>query len=307
MRTVLALLVLLAAPTVFAQQLPGGIVPAPTFSAFVEDPGRAFLPGNVEAVAVVVNYDPGETGRPAPAPTPERPENTQPTRITFAVKQQPSWVGSVVFDPPEVLVNLSIDPATGTSSSHSERVLALLNISPSAPALVRESFIITANAEPNGNIGGATAESPDIKLRVTTVGKLNVSAEPLTVLPGGRWTSVPFTVRNEGNSEIVAKLNVTVRPENSQVKFTDTLQLARNESKIVEVRVRVPWTNAELGTLVLEAAPIVDGEEGEVAEAEVEVRGTSAVPGVGLPLALLSLSALALSYRRAWSASRIHP
>lgn len=293
MRTSAAPLVLLAlaalTPLAGAQL---GLV-QPTLSVFVEDPGRAFTPGALEPLTIVVSYNPSQQGRPTPQPTADRPENSQPTRITLSVKAQPTWVANVTFDPPEILVAMGIE---NTSSSFVHRALAHLGVAPDAPALQREAFIVTATAEPNGNIQGATEDSPELKLRAIMVGKLNVSGEPERVIPGGRWASVPFTVRNEGNSAVVAKVNVTVRPENSQVEFRDTLELARGESKLVEVRVRTPWTNAELGTLELEAAPIVDGEAVNPARFEVALRGQSAVPGLaaGPLLALL----LAIAMRR---------
>ena len=291
MRTLPLLLVALALVPLAQAQLPG-----PTqlnLAVFTEDPGRAFTPGVEEPVVVKVNYQPGNGGRPAPAPTVERPEDTQPTRITLEVKQHPTWVTSVRIEPPELLLRI---PVQNVSATQRAEAIAYLMVAPDAPALQRESFVVTATAEPNGSIPGGTAESADLKLRATTVGLLNVTAEPMAIVPGGRWTVVPFQVRNDGNSEIVAKVNVTVRPENSQVEFVDTLQLARNETKTVEVRVRTPWTNAELGTLELEAVPIVDGEEQNSARAEVQVRGQSAVPGA--PIALVLLAVLLAVRRR---------
>lgn len=283
-RGILAPLALLAlvASTALAQ----APVVEPQLSVFVEDPGRAFTPGAAESVTIVVNYNPTQTGRPAPQPTAERPENTAPTRVTLAVKSQPTWVSAVAFEPPELLIAMGIE---NTSTSFVQRATARLTVAPDAPALQREDFIVTATAEPNGNIQGASADSPELKVRALVVGKLNVTSEPMLVLPGGRWVDVPFTVRNDGNSDIVAKVNVTVRPENSQVEFRDTLELELGETKIVDVRVRTPWTNAELGTLELEATPIVDGEEVNPARFEVAVRGTSAVPGAPLPSVLVAL------------------
>lgn len=285
------LLALLVLPTSVAQS-PGSA----SLTVFTEDPGRAFTPGALEPVTVVVTYSPGQLGRPTPAPTPDRPENTTPTRITFTAKQQPSWVSEVSFDPPEVFIDVPYHNAT--VASYSRRVNAILRVVPDAPALERESFVVTASAESNGNIPAMTADSAELKLRATVVGILNVSAPESVVLPGGRWTTIVYTVRNEGNSEIVAKLNVTVRPENSQVEFPDTLQLARGETREVEVRVRTPWTAAEFGSLELEATPIVDAEGGTPARREVQVRGESAVPaGALLPLAALAMVAL-LARRR---------
>lgn len=278
MRALMLVLAMLLAPSVLAQTvppLPGAT--APQLSVFVEEPGgTGMLPGTTVTLTLRVTYNPGQSGRPAPAPSAERPEDTTPTRITIAVKAQPTWVDNVTFDPPVLYANFS---ASQVQPAHHLVALAYVNISPFAPANEREPFVVTLTAEPNGNIPGQTAESgADFFLRARIVGKLNVTAEPTLVVAGGRWTTVPFAVRNEGNSPIVAKVNVTVRPENSQVEFLDTLQLAHNETKVVDVRMRVPWTNAEFGTLELEAVPIVDGEEGEIARAEIAVRGESAVP-----------------------------
>ena len=287
MRLAPLLLLALLAPTA-AAQLPL-VTPTP-FGVFAEDPGRAFVPGSVEDVTIVVNYGPGQGGRPMPAPTLERPENTTPTRITLAVKTLPSWITGVTFEPEVILVVMGIENVNRSSFTY--RSIAHLNVSPDAPALERESFVVTATAEPNGNIQGASSESPELKLRATTVGIVNVTAEPVLVTPGGRWIDVPFTVRNDGNSPIVAKLNVTVRPENSQVRFPETLELARGEERVVIVEMRTPWTNAEFGTLELEAVPIVDGEEGNAARAEIAVTGESAVPLGPAIAAALAVAAL---------------
>lgn len=288
----LVLVALLLAPTALGQL---AVVPA-TLTVFIEDPGRAFIPGTNETVSVVVNYAPGQGGRPAPAPTAERPEDTEPTRITFAPKDVPSWITQVTFDPPEILVYMGLN-RTGQGTLGG-RTQAILTVSPDAPALERELFTVTATAQPNGNIAGATSDSSELKFRATTIGKLNITSEPTAIIPGGRWTTIPFYVRNEGNSDIVAKINVTTRPENSQVEFTNTLELKRNETRTIEVRLRTPWTGAEFGTLELEAAPIVDSEEGTAARAEVSVLGESAVP---LPTLgpILALAAVALLARRA--------
>jgi len=278
----LLLAAVLLAPSALAQgQIP--VLEPPQFSAFLSEPGGfGFMPGEPAFMELTITYTPPRGGRGTPAPTAERPENVEPTRITLAVKTQPAWFDNVTFDPPEVFAPMGLDRVS-SASSHLVHVIA--NVSPFAPANERAVFQVTATAEPNGNVPGATAETTDdFRPRARVVGKLNVTAEPSLVLPGGRWNAVPFTVRNEGNSPIVAKINVTVRPENSQVSFSETLQLAHNETKVVDVRMRVPWTNAEFGTLELEAVPIVDGEEGEPARAEISVRGESAVP---FPSALL--------------------
>ena len=276
----LALLALAVVPTGAAQSQASLVV-------FIEDPGGAFAPGSIQPVPVQVTYAPGTFGRPTPSPTQDRPENTTPTRITFTAKQQPSWVTEVTFDPPEVFIDIPVHNVT--VASYARRVNAMLRIAPDAPALEREPLVVTASAEANGNIPAMSQDSSEVRFRVGIVVKLNVTGPDTAVLPGGRWTDVLYTVRNEGNSEIVAKLNVTVRPENSQVEFPETVQLARGASQDVEVRIRTPWTNAEFGSLELEATPIVDSEPGTPARKEVQVRGESAVPfpAVGLLLALL--------------------
>lgn len=287
----LVLLAILLAPTALGQL---AVIPV-TLTVFIEDPGRAFIPGANESVTVVVNYAPAQGGRPAPAPSADRPEDTMPTRVTFTPKSTPSWITSVTFDPPEVLIYMGVNRSGGSQGGRTQAILA---IAPDAPALERELFTVTATAEPNGNIVGATSESGELKFRATTIGKLNVTAEPVAIIPGGRWTTIPFTIRNEGNSEIVAKVNVTTRPENSQVEFPTTLQLKRDEIRTIEVRLRTPWTGAEFGTLELQAAPILDGEEGPASRAEVDIRGESAVPATGVPALLAGLAALALLARR---------
>ena len=288
MRRLALILVLLAAPPALAQVE----IVEPQLGVFASDPGRAFVPGTAERVEVVVTYGPGERGmgRQTPAPTPERPEDVRPTRIVLTATTTPSWITNVTFLPSELFVKLQ--PENGTRGV-TITVPALLNVSPDAPALLREDFAVTATAEPNGNMAGAAATSAPLKLRATTLGVLNVTAQPMAVIPGGRWTVIEFAVRNDGNSDIVAKLNVTVRPENSQVSFRprdadvppgrtlDTLTIPRGETRMVEVRLRTPWTNAEFGPLELEATPIVEGEEGTPARAEVEVRGQSAAPAPG--------------------------
>ena len=268
----------------------------PQLSVFASDPGRAFIPGTAEAIDVVVTFGPTNTGRPTPAPTADRPEDSAPTHITLSVKAKPDWIDNVAFDPPELLIQMRLE--NGTGSTYSRTAQAILNVSPTAPALIREDIVIVATAAPNGNMQGKTAESPPLKLRATTIGKLNLTAEPTMIIPGGRWTEVPFTIRNDGNSDILAKVNVTVRPENSQVEFAPRLELKRGESATVNVRVRTPWTNAEFGTLGLEAIPIVDGEDGKSAQAEIEVRGESAVPTGGAGVTLALLASLALLARR---------
>lgn len=289
-----ALVALLAAPSALGQF---GLVPS-SLGVSASDPGGGgLMPGAITQVGVAVNYDVPRQGRPAPAPTFERPEGTAPTRITLAANAVPSWVTNVTFDPPEFYVY--VDVGNATTTSYRRTSIAHLNLSPDAPAQQREPFIVTATAEPNGNIAGATADSPELRLYARVVGVANVSGPERVVLPGGRWSSVEFNVRNDGNAPILMKINVTVRPENSQVEFEDTLQLDANASTMVPVRVRTPWNAAEFGTLELEATPIVDGEAATPSRATVDVLGESAVPGVpvwGL-LALLALAGFQRQHR----------
>lgn len=287
----LLLLVLLAAPLAAAQ---AGVVPS-NLSVSVEDPGRALVPGANESIGLLLNYRPGAGAQPQPAPTVDRPENTTPTRIALSATQLPSWVASATFEPAVLEVPMGPDAAQGRN--YALRATMILVLAPDAPALEREDVVVGAVAEPNGNIAGANAESAPVKLRATTVGKLNVTTEPARVIPGGRWVTIPFTVVNQGNSDIVAKVNVTTRPENSEIQFPETLNLKRGESAVVEVRVRTPWTAAEFGTLELEAVPLVDGEEGEPARGVVEVVGTSAVPAPAAAWLVLLVVGAALARR----------
>lgn len=278
----LALLVLLLLPPAHAQT---GVVP-PQLAVAVEDPGRAFPPGGEGAVNVLVNYNPGSGAMPAPSPS-EQYNFTEPTRITFSVKQLPSWVVSARFEPEELVLEVPV-PATRTLSRY---VQLVLNVSADAPALQREDVVVVAEAHPNGNIAGRSAESPPIKLRPAAVSLVNVTAESVDlVVPGGRWVSVPYLVRNDGNGPVNVTLNVTLRPEDSQVEFEPQISLARNETRVVEVRLRLPWTYGAPGTLTLEAVPLTDNDDGRPATADVEVNGQSAVPAP--PLGLLAVLAV---------------
>lgn len=294
MRTlVLALLLvapLLAASPAHAQV---GVVDA-TLALAVEDPGRAFEPGSNASVVVLVNYAvrPGA----APAPDPAAPNQTASTRIALAVKQLPSWGANATIDPAELLIELP--PQATAGNNYARRVTVTFLVLPDAPALQREDIVVEGTAAPNGNIKEARGESAPVKLRAAVVGQLNVTAEPVVVIPGGRWATVPFTVRNDGNSEVPVRLNVTTRPENSQIEFPTEIRLAPGASAVVEVRVRTPWTNAEIGELELEALPLLEDEDGEPSSSIVAVTGTSAVPGASTPLVVAALAAACLAARR---------
>lgn len=290
----LALVGLLLVPAALAQ-LPSP-TPTPQLTVSASDPGGGgLLPGATTDVPVIVNYNPTPTGRPAPAPTPDRPEDTAPTRITFSMKSVPAWIDNVTFEPSEVFID--IGPEQATTTSHRREVVAHVNVSADAPAEQREPFVVLATAEPNGNILGTTAESAELRLYSRVVGLANVTGPASVTLPGGRWSTVEFSVRNDGNAPLLMKINVTVRPENSQVTFDDTLQLDAGASALVPVEVRTPWTNAEFGVLELEATPIVAGEPATPARAEVAVVGESAVPLPG-PVWLVAIMVAAALRRK---------
>lgn len=305
---------LLVAPGALAQ-LPVSPLPPPQLTVTANDPGGGgLLPGALTEILVVVNYNPGQSGRPAPAPTAERPEATQPTRITLNASAVPSWVTNVSFDPPELLIYVGVENSS-QGTSHRREVIARVNLSADAPAEQREPFVVTASAEPNGNIAGVTAQSQELRLYPRAVGAANVTGAERLVIPGGRWVVVEYTVRNDGNSPIVMRLNVTVRPENSIVSFfpqgmrscedersIESMQLESGAAGIVEVCVRTPWTAAEFGALELEATPIVDGEAATPARWSTDIVGESAVPQAGgLPLALAIALAAAV-----WAAFQQH-
>lgn len=271
----LALVPLALAPGALAQ-VPGGGVVQSQVTVAVEDPGRALQPGKFETVNVLVNYfwSPGAVPGPGPEPAGEQ-NQTQKTRVTLAVKQMPSWVANATFPNGDVL-QVEVQ---GPASSNAPNVVPLvLGIAPDAPALQREDVVVTATAEPNGNIAGSSGESPPVKLRGAIVARVNVTSGESQIVPGGRWTVMPFTVRNEGNTELKVKLNVTARPQDSQVEYPQSVTIPRNESVLVEVRLRVPWTYSIGGIVELEAVPLVDDEDGKPARSEIEVLGQSAVP-----------------------------
>lgn len=291
-RLLVALLLLLPLASFAQAQAP--VVPA-TLIVTVEDPGRALQPGGESPVNVIVNYRPGQGAHPAPDP--DEPQLVNKTRITLEPKTLPSWAVGARIEPAEFWVD--IPPQGAAGGTFNLRTTMFVNLSADAPALQREEVVVVGRAEPNGNIQGAQAESQPIKLRPAVVGLLNVtSADPLVVIPGGRWSVVPFSVRNDGNSNLTARLNVTLRPENSQVEFPETVTLAPGESTTVEVRVRTPWTNAEAGDLELQALPLLDDESGKASAASVQVSGQSAVPAAPAGVALLTWLALAGARRR---------
>lgn len=292
---VLALLLvapLLAASSAHAQ--------APVVDALlglaVEDPGRAFEPGSNASVTVLVNYAVRPGAQPAPDPSQERYNYTSPTRVVLAIKQLPSWGMNATIEPAELLIE--VPPQAGVGGNYARRATVTFVVASDAPALQREEIVVEGVAAANGNIKEARGESAPVKLRAAVVGLLNVTAEPFVVVPGGRWTTVPFTVRNDGNYALPVQLNVTTRPENSQVEFPREIRLEPGASEVVEVRVRTPWTNAEVGELQLEAVPLLEDEDGRPSSMVVDVTGTSAVPGPSTPVLLAALVAACLVARR---------
>lgn len=297
MRRLAALFLLgaLLAPASLAQvEIPGG--PSPSLSVAVEDPGRSIAPGKTDALVILINYNVPLGGHPAPGSDPTSTTNdTRPTRISLEVKTMPSWIDNVSFEPPIVEIHM---PAGAAAGSQSARAVAIIHAKSDAPALHREEFIVTARAEPNGNIPGKTSESPPINLRATFVAKVNVTAPESSIVPGGRWHDMPFTITNLGNAETKVKLNVTARPQDSQVEYPLSVTLPLGGSQEVVVRLRVPWTYGERGIVELEATPLTDQDEGKPTKRAIEVHGQSAVPTVQLPLMLAGLVALALLRRQ---------
>ncbi|MFA5862439.1 MAG: hypothetical protein WDA16_12165 [Candidatus Thermoplasmatota archaeon] len=268
-------------------------VPA-TLSVAIEDPGHALAPGKFEVLDILLNYAVSTGGQPAPDPN-DQNNLSQPTRVTFEVKSVPFWVANVTFDPP--MVNITI-PFPSPSDSYQAHAKAILGIARDAPALVKKEFVITATATSNGNIASAKSDSPTINIKPAFVARVNVTAPASMIVPGGRWTELPFTIKNMGNGEQKVKLNVTARPQDSQVEYPQSITIPLNGTQVVNVRIRLPWTYGELGTLDFQATPLVDGDEGKPAHAAIDVNGQSAVPAVGLPLVAFAVGALALLRRR---------
>ena len=285
---VLLLLVPLVAASVPAAQAQQG--PTAQVALTVVDPAQAFLPGSEATLDVYGRYI---VRNAAGEPLPDLEGNGQrQTRIAFSVKQMPSWVVSATVEPPTLLVD---PPVPGASNGQSPfgGVVVRLNVSPDAPALQREDIIVEAVAEANGAIPEARGESPSIKLRAAEVALANVTGpESPHVIDGGRWNTVTFTVRNDGNKDTKFLLNVTVRPEFSEVEFPQEIELAVGESQPVDVRVRTPWTERETGTLQFEATPLMEDDEGPSSSYALDVVGESAVPSAP-PLLLVALALLA--------------
>lgn len=295
MRTLVLALLLLAPLLAATAEAQVGLV-ATSVQVSIQDPGRALVPGRNETVPVTLNYIWQPGARPAPASN--GTVYPEPTRVTFTVLQVPSWVIEAHVYPAELLVELPTN--IGLNGNRAVDGISLnLTLDPNAPALQREEVVIEATAAPNGNMAGSTGQSPAIKLRADIVAVLNVTAEaPDVVVKGGRWNTVDFTVRNEGNYDLVAKLNLTLKPENAETRFPTEVTIKRGESVVVPVEIRTPWTEAELGTLELEATPVLEDDDGDSVTASVEIQGTSAVPGPGLAPLLVCLAVLAWRARR---------
>lgn len=261
-------------------------VPA-TLGVAIEDPGHPLAPGKLEALDIIVNYAVPPGGQPAPNPS-DQENLSQPTHITFEPKSVPSWVMNVTFDPP--MLNISVQPGGGSQSGHAK---VILGIAPDAPALDKKEFVITAKAANNGNIAPAKGESPSINIKPAFVAKVNVTGPSEMIVPGGRWAEVPFTVRNLGNGELKVKLNVTARPQDSQVEYPQSITIPVNGSQLVLVRLRIPWTYGELGSLDLQATPLLDGDEGKPSRASMDVNGQSAVPVPDAAALLVAVGLLA--------------
>jgi hypothetical protein len=290
-----AVLVLLASVPARAQ----GAGPHATLGLALDDPAHPMAPGKNETLALLVTYAVSQAvGTPAPDPANPDPDAfTNKTHITFSAKQTPSWVDNVTFDPPDVYVQ----PALQGGNSPATHVRVVLRIDPRATALQKESIVVTAHADKNGAIPDATSESPAINLKPAFVTKVNVTAPASVIVPGGRWTDMPFTLRNLANGEETVKLNVTARPQNSQVEYPLSVVLPRDGSQVVAVKLRVPWTGAESGAVELEAtplSPVADDPPGKPAHADIEVMGQSAVPGAGAGALVSVLGAAALLLRR---------
>lgn len=274
-----------------------------TLAINIVDPARALQPGATEVLIlspVVYRVPQSAAGEPDPTNT----QNfTRPTRITFSVVEKPDWVLDAQVVPSELLV-IPPNQFDGRTSVELLGLVVLLNVSPDAGAQSRQSLVVEGTAEQNGQIPARTQRSSEMPLRVALVADLEVTS-PLAspfVLKGGEWTKVPFEVRNLGNDDLTVVLNVTLKPELSEVRLPKELQVVipRNGTHLVEIEIRTPWTERERGTLELEATPLLEASEGKAERHALEVEGASAAPGPGLlPVALL-LAGLAVAYRRRW-------
>lgn len=267
--------------------------PTATLSLTLDDPARALEPGLEAELELYTRYTVSQAiGEPDPGVV-EAGNGARPTRITFTVVQLPSWATEASVEPSEVFVY----PPLGVGGQvNAPMVMVRVNVSPDAPALQREVIMVEAVAEENGAIPEARGRSPDIKIRAAEVANANVTSlvESPYVLEGGGWTTVPFQVRNDGNKDTTFILNVTVRPEMSEVEFPKEIALAVDQAATIEVRIRMPWTEREAGSLTFEATPLMEDDEGPSSSATVDVVGESAMPvGAAVPLVALLVAFLA--------------
>jgi hypothetical protein len=275
-----------------------------TLSVAVDDPGHALVPGKNETLDVHVTYSPqaGAQAAPGQNPDPNDPLNdnsSRKTRITFTIKTAPAWITNFTFEPPTI----ELPVTAGTGGGVATNAKLIVQIDPKAPALQKELLVITAKAEANGNVKEASQDSPEIKVKPAFIPKINITAPDAMVVPGGRWTELPYTLKNLGNAETKVKLNVTARPQDSEVEYDDTATVPLNGSTIVNVRLRLPWTASEAGTVELEATPLPLSDTdapGRPVHEDIDVQGLSAVPGADAALvAAGALVAIAIRSRRA--------
>lgn len=284
---------LLLAPLALAGAAHAQSGPSATISLTVPDPAMALPPGGEVFLDVYGRYTVAN-GVAEPNPDPEG-DGLQPTRITFSVKEMPSWILAATIEPESILVS----PNVPNGDTHFRDIRVRLNVSPDAPALQREEIVIQADSDPNGLIPAGHGESPAIKLRAAEVPRVNVTGPSSPyVMPGGVWNDVVFTVTNAGNKDTRVLLNVTVRPEMSEVEFPNEIELGVGESADVVVRVRTPWTEREVGSLELEAIPLTEDDVGPATRLALDVSGESAVPGLSPAGVLLVLVGVVLVLRR---------
>lgn len=290
----LALVALALLPPALAQPQPGVTA---NVRVSLADPGLAVPPNGTVPVLLSGVYTVGPGGRPAPDPQ-EEDTLANKTRVALAVDKMPDWASDARVEPPEVWLHVRLPGAGGTDVPFS--AVVLVTAKPDAPALVRGNVTVSATASANGNIPAA-AGTYSLPLKPALVAKVEIApaVEGPFLMSGGRWATIPFRVQNLGNADAIVALNVTVRPERSEVEFPKELRLARGEGGTVEVRVRTPWTERETGTIELEGTPVVDTDDAPTATASIDVVGESAVPGAPPAWLVAGLAACALLLRKA--------
>lgn len=273
-----------------------------TLSFSLTDPGLSVPPNGTIAVPLSGTYTVGPGGRPSPDPNdPDTLSNK--TRVVFAVDKMPDWASDVRVDPPELWLHVPLAGVSGSTNAASVvpfRASVHVTAKPDAPALVRGNVTVSATAQENGNIPSAT-HAYSLPLKPALVAKVEVvpQVESPFLISGGTWAALPFRIDNVGNEEeTLVALNVTVRPERSEIEFPKEVRIPRGASQTVEVRVRTPWTERETGTIELEATPIVETDDAPSATATVDVVGQSAVPGPPPAWLVASLVACALLLRK---------